>query len=220
MNRLMVESAEESVTAPLPNRPARMLIARRHARLAITSRVFVKIASGRAKPFWVEVAFVLGKHHPFGFSAKLRQDGKNLFGWRSLSCWGSTTRLGFRQNCVRTAKTFLGGVHFRVGQASPKWVFGKITLRECRLPAASFGLLPPLALLNPLSAVALFFVVGELVQQVAGKVRALSAVRQSLCFATGLDGAGFAPERLFDVRASLASRRLLVSATSAQNPAP
>ena len=154
----MVESAEESVTAPLQNRAARMLIARRHARLAITSRVFVKIASGRAKPFWVEAAFALGKHHPFGFSAKLRQNGKNLFGWRPLLRWASTTRLGFRQNHVRTSKTFLGGVHFRVGQASPKWIFGKI------------------ALLDSLSAVALFFVVGELVQQVAGKVRALSAV--------------------------------------------
>lgn len=98
----MVESAEESVTAPLPNRPARMLIARRHARLAITSRVFGKTASGRQKPFWVEVAFALGKHHPFGFSAKSRQDGKNLFGWRSLSRWGSITQTGFRQN--RTAR--------------------------------------------------------------------------------------------------------------------
>ena len=197
-----------------------MLIARRHVRLAITSRVFVKIASGRVKPFWVEAAFALGKHHPFGFSAKLRQNGKNFFGWRPLSCWASTTRLGFRQNHVRTAKTFLGGGRFCVGEAPPKRVFGKITLRECRLPAASFGLLPPPALLNPLSAVALFFVVGELVQQVAGKFRALSAVRQPLCFAAGLDGAGFTPERLFDVRASLASRRLLVSAASAQNPAP
>ena len=216
----MVESAEESVTAPLPNRPARMLIARRHARLAITSRVFVKIASGRAKPFWVEAAFALVKYHPFGFSAKLRQDGKNLFGWRPLSCWASTTRLGFWQNHIRTAKTFLGGGRFCVGETPPKRVFGKITLRECRLPVASFGLLPPPALLNPLSAVALFFVVGELVQQVAGKVRALSAVCQPLCFAAGLDGAAFAPERLFDVRASLAPRRFLVSAASAQNPAP
>ena len=94
----MVESAEESVTAPLPNRPARMLIARRHARLAITSRVFVKIASERAKPFWVEAAFVLGKHHPFGFLAKSHQDGKNLFGWRPLLRWGNTTQTGFRQN--------------------------------------------------------------------------------------------------------------------------
>ena len=98
MDRLVMKSAEESVAAPLPNRPARMLIARRHARLAITSRVFVKIASGRAKPFWVEAAFALGKHHPFGFSAKLRQDGKNLFGWRPILHWASTTRLGFRQN--------------------------------------------------------------------------------------------------------------------------
>ena len=220
MDRLMVKSAEESVTAPLPNRPARMLIARRHARLAITSRVFVKIASGRQKPFWVAFTFALGKHLPNGFSAKLRQNGKNLFGWRPLLRWGSTTRLGFRQNHVRTSKTFLGGVHFRVGEASPKWVFGKITLRECRLPAVSFAPLPPPALLNPFSAVALFFVVGELVQQVAGKVRALSAVRQPLCFAAGLDGAAFAPERLFDVRASLASRRFLVYAASAQNPAP
>ena len=106
----MVKSAEESVTAPLPNRAARMLIARRHARLAITSRVFVKIASGRAKPFWVEAAFALGKHHPFGFSAKLRQDGKNLFGWRSLSRWGSITKMGFRQNRparMLTARRFI-----------------------------------------------------------------------------------------------------------------
>lgn len=98
----MVESAEESVTAPLPNRPARMLIARCHARLAITSRVFVKIASGRVKPFWVEAAFALGKHHPFGFSAKSRQDEQKLLGWRSLSRWGSITQTGVRQN--RTAR--------------------------------------------------------------------------------------------------------------------
>ena len=98
----MVESAEESVTAPLPNRPARMLIARRHARLAITSRVFGKTASGRQKPFWVAFTFALGKHHPNGFSAKSRQDEQNLFGWRSLSRWASITKMGFRQN--RTAR--------------------------------------------------------------------------------------------------------------------
>ena len=47
-------------------------------------RVFVKIASGQGKPFWVEVAFALGKHHPFGFWAKSRRVEENLFGWRSL----------------------------------------------------------------------------------------------------------------------------------------
>lgn len=65
-------------------------------------RVFSKITSGRTKPFWVEAAFALGKHHPFGFSAKSRQDGKNLFGWKPLLRWASTTQTGFRQN--RTAR--------------------------------------------------------------------------------------------------------------------
>lgn len=32
-----------------------------------------QIAPGRGKPFWVEVAFALGKHHPRGFWAKSRE---------------------------------------------------------------------------------------------------------------------------------------------------
>ncbi|MBD5427713.1 MAG: hypothetical protein HDR39_00010 [Treponema sp.] len=57
--------------------------------------VFVKIASGRGKPFRVVAAFALGEHHPNGFSAKSRRDDKNLFGWCPLSRWGSTTPRGF-----------------------------------------------------------------------------------------------------------------------------
>ncbi|MDE7227945.1 MAG: hypothetical protein K2N31_06465, partial [Treponemataceae bacterium] len=58
----------------------------------------------------------MGKHHPRAFSAKVRQDGKNLFGWSLLLRWGNTTRARFRQNHVKTTKTFLGGVHFCVGE--------------------------------------------------------------------------------------------------------
>ncbi|MDE7227628.1 MAG: hypothetical protein K2N31_04870, partial [Treponemataceae bacterium] len=66
---------------------------------------FGKIVSGRQKPFWVERAFVLGKQHPFGFLAKSRRDGENLFGWRSLLCWGSNTRRRFGCPGVNSAKT-------------------------------------------------------------------------------------------------------------------
>lgn len=38
---------------------------------------FEENAFGRRKPFWVEVAFALGKHHPFGFSSKSRNFRKN-----------------------------------------------------------------------------------------------------------------------------------------------
>lgn len=44
---------------------------------------FEENAFGRGKPFWVEAAFVLGKHHQFGFSSKSRS---------------------FRENAARTAQ--------------------------------------------------------------------------------------------------------------------
>ena len=58
------------------------------------------------------LAFALGKHRPFGFSAKLRQDEENLFGWRSL----------FAQRTNSACRK----AHFCVGKAPPVWVFGKI----------------------------------------------------------------------------------------------
>lgn len=87
---------------------------------------FEKNASGRQKPFRVELAFTLGKHHPFGFSAKSCRGNENLFGWNSLLRRGSTTRLGFLQKCVGTTKTFSGGTRFRVGETPPVQVFIKI----------------------------------------------------------------------------------------------
>ena len=39
--------------------------------------VFGKITPGQGKPFWVEAAFALGKHHPFGFWTKSRNFRKN-----------------------------------------------------------------------------------------------------------------------------------------------
>lgn len=66
---------------------------------------FVENAPGRGKPFWVLPAFALGEHHPFGFLEKLRRDKENLFGWKPLLRWGSTTRAGFGQNHAISVKT-------------------------------------------------------------------------------------------------------------------
>ena len=41
--------------------------------------VFDKITPGRGKPVWVEVAFALGKHHPFGFLTKSRRGEERNF---------------------------------------------------------------------------------------------------------------------------------------------
>ena len=75
----------------------------------------------------MKVAFTFGKHRPLGFSSKSRRGKENLFGWRSLSLWGSTTRPGFWQNHVGARKTCLGGGRFRLGEAPPVRVFVKIT---------------------------------------------------------------------------------------------
>lgn len=48
---------------------------------------------------------MLGKHHPFGFLEKSRRDEENLFEWKPLLCWGSTTSLGFRKNHAISVKT-------------------------------------------------------------------------------------------------------------------
>ena len=36
---------------------------------------------------------------------KMRLDEENLFGWKPLLCWGSTTSLGFRKNRAISVKT-------------------------------------------------------------------------------------------------------------------
>ena len=65
-----------------------------------TARVLAENACGWGKPFRVEAAFTLGRRHPGGFLKKMRRDEKNLFRWRPLSCWGSSTRAGFDGKCA------------------------------------------------------------------------------------------------------------------------
>lgn len=55
---------------------------------------FEENAPGRQKLFWVELAFALGKQHPFGFSEKSRRVEENLFGCCPLSRWGTKTARG------------------------------------------------------------------------------------------------------------------------------
>ncbi len=55
---------------------------------------------------------------------------------------------------------------------------------------------PDPALLNSFAIVALFFVIGEFIEQLAGKIAAKSAIFELSAFATGFYRALFAPERL------------------------
>ena len=96
--------------------------ARFRAGEAPPERVFVKNASGQAKPFGVVPVFALGKLHPDGFSSKSHRNGENLSGWCPLSRWGSATRAGFRQNHIGAAKTFSVGARFCAG-GSDKHLF-------------------------------------------------------------------------------------------------
>jgi hypothetical protein len=79
---------------------------------------------------------------------------------------------------------------------------------------------PFLALLNALAVVALFLVVGKLVQQRTGKIAACSAMLQTFSFAAAFYGAGVAPKRFVDMYASAAAHLLPVTALTAQNAAP
>ena len=100
-------------------------------------------AYARSRALDLFPAFALGKLHPPGFSSKMLRDKQNLFGWCSLSRWGSTTRTGFRQKCFGTGKTFPGGARFCAGEAPPGRVFVKITPKRGKpfrvVPAFALG---------------------------------------------------------------------------------
>lgn len=58
---------------------------------------FGENTSGRGKPFWVEAAFALGEHHPFGFLEKSRRGEERPHRFSSKS-------RSFRENAARTAQ--------------------------------------------------------------------------------------------------------------------
>jgi len=74
---------------------------------------------------------------------------------------------------------------------------------------------PQGALLNPLSAVPLLFVIGELLQQAAGKLPALPAVRQFFLLAAGFDGTALAPEGVLNLCTAPAPHGLAEGARAA-----
>jgi uncharacterized membrane protein YhaH (DUF805 family) len=76
------------------------------------------------------------------------------------------------------------------------------------------------ALFNALAVVALFFVVGKLIQQRTGKIAACSAMLQTFSLAAAFYRAGVAPKRFSDMYASAAVHLLFVTALTAQNTAP
>ena len=60
---------------------------------------FEENAFGRGKPFWVEAAFALGKHHQFGFSEKSRNFRKNT-AWTCQKPSGGTYSCIVFQACI------------------------------------------------------------------------------------------------------------------------
>ena len=81
--------------------------------------------------------------------------------------------------------------------------------------------LPPLpALLDALAIIALFFVVGELVQQITGKVTAFTAMLQTFAFAATFHRAGIAPKRLVNMYTAPTAHLVPVFALATQNAAP
>ena len=83
-----------------------------------------------------------------------------------------------------------------------------------------FAHLPLPALLNALAIIALFFVVGKLAQQIAGKVTAFTAMLQAFTFAATFYRAGIAPKRLVNMYTALAIHLVPVFALPTQNAAP
>ncbi len=79
--------------------------------------------------------------------------------------------------------------------------------------------LPAEALFDSFSVVALRWVVGELLQERTRKFRAFTAMPAPFGFATRLDGAVFAPKRLFNLDATRASCRLMETASAAYDSA-
>jgi len=75
-------------------------------------------------------------------------------------------------------------------------------------------------LLDALAIITLFFVVGELAQQIAGKVTAFTAMLQAFTFAATFYRAGIAPKRLVNMYTAPAIHLVPVFALPTQNAAP
>jgi len=75
-------------------------------------------------------------------------------------------------------------------------------------------------LFNALTIIALLFVVGELIEQIAGKVTAFTAMRETFTFAAAFYRTGIAPKRLVNMYTALAIHLVPVFALPTQNAAP
>jgi len=83
-----------------------------------------------------------------------------------------------------------------------------------------FILRPLPALLDALAVIALFFIVGKLVQQIAGKVTAFTAMLQAFTFAATFYRAGIAPKRFVNMCTAPAIHLVPIFALPTQNTAP
>jgi len=75
-------------------------------------------------------------------------------------------------------------------------------------------------LLDALAVIALFFIVGELVEQIAGKVTAFAAMFQAFTFTATFYRAGIAPKRLVNMYTAPAIHLIPVFTLPTQNAAP
>jgi len=75
-------------------------------------------------------------------------------------------------------------------------------------------------LFDALAIIALFFVVGELVEQITGKVTAFTAMPQAFSFAATFYRAGITPKRLVDMYTAPTIHLVPVFALPTQNAAP
>ena len=78
-------------------------------------------------------------------------------------------------------------------------------------------LLPNSALINPFSAVALFFIKGKLLQYCAGEIPALTTVCMSFFLTASFHRAAVAPKGFLDLNTAAASHLLPKAAFPAQN---
>jgi len=75
-------------------------------------------------------------------------------------------------------------------------------------------------LFDALAIIALFFVVGELVEQIAGKVTAFTAMSQAFSFAATFYRTGITPKRLVNMYTAPTIHLVPVFALPTQNAAP
>lgn len=88
-------------------------------------------------------------------------------------------------------------------------------------PVSSLWVHTPLpALLDALSIIALFFVIGESVEQIAGKITAFTAMLQAFTFAAAFYRAGIAPKRFVNMYTTTTIHFVLVFALPTQNATP